>query len=211
MTTFDLGTAILLAGALTLYALALLPIRRVWTSLRTMRRSPQRVRYSTPDPAAALQPFVPPSEETMPVAFVAPDADPDAATRRDLAHALYLDLRQHPEIWIDAPPTGIMNDDAYYELIEGRRIPLVRPRSDADLQALSLDLAGALLALRDAAFNGNRAAWISITPTALAAHLRRQGLPPPDDALLERAVWVTLNFSFQRAVDPRADDSRSQR
>gem|GEM_PF-5337319 len=184
----------ILALALTLYALALLPMRR-------RPRRPPDLAQNQDDVPLPIAPFVPPSEDTMPVSFIVPDVRTDFDIRRDLAHALYLDLRQHPDESMVTPSNDEPSDSTYLTLLEGTWLHLTRPPVDAELQSLALCMADAILDLRFDADGVRRGTWIAITPAALDARLRRMDYPAADDHILDRAVWVTLNFSFQHAMD----------
>lgn len=211
MTNVDIATVVILTLGLTLYALTLLPIR-----LLLRRIPPLRRRKVLPPVDAPPFPVVPPfdpafSEDTMPVSFVVTDEnDAKRHTRRDLAYALYLDLRSHPDESLAPTP-----DDLKFQAeLEGTHLHLGRAPSDAELQTLALRLADAILALYDERHdeNGqverglNRTRWIEVTPAALDAQLRLMGIGSLDDHILERAARVALGFQFQRVVSSSSDE-----
>jgi hypothetical protein len=145
----DAATTIILALATTLYALMLfLP-----------RRQP-------PPPAASAPPAPKPPEfpgETMPMNFKG----------SELAFALYSHLRHLPDRRFE-----LESDNSGYQLaLEGSRLNIAQPLSDADLHVLSV-------AIVDAA----RGLPTPLHISALAEALHRRGLPPVDPDLLESAA-----------------------
>lgn len=144
----DAATTIILALATTLYALMLFIPRH------------------SPPPASAPPPAPNPPDmpgETMPMNFKG----------SELAFALYTHLRRLPDRQFEPPP----DDRSYLLALEGSRLNLAQPLSDADLHVLSV-------AIVDAA----RGLPTPLHLSALAEALHRRGLPPVDPDLLESAA-----------------------
>jgi hypothetical protein len=144
----DAATTIILALATTLYALMLLLPRR------------------QPPPAASAPPVPKPPEfpgETMPMNFKG----------SELAFALYTHLRQLPDRRFE-----LESDNPDYLLaLEGSRLNIAQPLSDADLHVLSVAIVDAARGLPE-----------PLHISALAEALHRRGLPPVDPDLLESAA-----------------------
>jgi hypothetical protein len=153
----DAATTIVLALATTLYALMLFIPRR------------------PPPAAAAPRAPIPPElqGETMPMAFKG----------SELAFALYTHLRRLP----DCQPNFDSDNQGYLLALEGSRLNIAQPLSDADLHVLSV-------AIVDAA----RGLPMPLHVSALAEALHRRGLPPVDPDLLESAAALIESYVARR-------------
>jgi hypothetical protein len=154
----DAATTIILALATTLYALMLFIPRRPPPSADAPPRAP-----------------IPPDlqGETMPMEFKG----------SELAFALYTHLRRLPDRQLDIDP----DNRGYLLALEGSRLNIAQPLSDADLRVLSV-------AIVDAA----RGLPMPLHISALAEALHRRGLPPVDPDLLESAAALIESYTARR-------------
>jgi hypothetical protein len=130
------------------------------------RHPPKLPAASAPRPPDA-------SGETMPMSFKG----------SELAFELYMHLRQLPDRQFEPSP----DDRSYLLALEGSRLNIAPPLSDADLQVLSV-------AIVDAA----RGLPMPLHISALAEALHRRGLPPVDPDLLESAAALIEDYTARR-------------